>query len=143
MFYRYVLQVCVKGVLVGDLVFTGVSVDVLVITGVCYRYVLQVCVTGASVGVLVLTGVSSQRVVGGASAGRSKALGCLSSHPRPTGALRWLNLCAKLCPYHPKQHDGGGLLASLLVGVGDLLGVGRQVGQTAYNAHTSLWFSGA
>ena len=85
---------------------TGVSAGVLVLPGACYRCISRCsgtyrCVTGVSAGVLVLTGVSGQRVVGGASAGRSKALGCLSSHPRPTSALRWLNLCAKLCPYHP------------------------------------------
>ena len=117
-----------------------------VLTGVYYRCIqctyrcvlqvyLQVCVTGVSG---VLTGVPGQRVVGGSPAGRSEALGRLPAHPRSAGALGWLDLGAKLRPYHPQQHDGGGLLAPLLVGVGDLLGVGRQVGQTACNAtHTS------
>lgn len=76
--------------------------------------------------------MSGQRVVGRASARQPEALGHLSAPSVPGQAFRRFDLSAELGPDDPQQHDGGGLLAALLVRVGDLLGVGRKVGQAAW-----------
>ena len=81
---------------------------------------------------LALTCVPGQGVVGRGSAGQAEALGRLSASSSPRRPLRRLDLRPELRPDHPQQHDGRGLLPALLVRVGDLLGVGGQVGQTAW-----------
>lgn len=84
----------------------------------------------------LLTRVSRQRVVGRRPAGQSEALRSLAAGASPARPLRRFDLGAELGPDDPEQHDGGGLLATLLVRVGDFLGVGRQVGQAAWwNKH--------
>lgn len=84
----------------------------------------------------LLTRVSRQRVVGRRPAGQSKALWSLAAGASPARALRRFDLGAELGPDDPEQHDGGGLLATLLIRVGDFLGVGRKVGQAAWwNKH--------
>lgn len=80
----------------------------------------------------LLTRVSRQRVVGRRPAGQSEALRSLAAGASPARPLRRFDLGAELGPDDPEQHDGGGLLATLLVRVGDFLGVGRQVGQAAW-----------
>lgn len=80
----------------------------------------------------LLTRVSGQRVVGRGPAGQAKALRGLATGASTTRTLGWFDLGTELRADDAEQHDGGGLFATLLVGVGDFLGVGWKTGQAAW-----------
>lgn len=88
------------------------------------------CVIMSVFAVSGLTGVSGQGVVGRSSAGQSKTFGCLSTSSSPGRALRGFDLCAKFSPNDSQKDDGSGLFTALLVRVGDLLRIWREVRQT-------------
>lgn len=87
----------------------------------------------------VLTCVSRQRVVRGASTGGSEAFGRLSSSSGSAWAFRRFDFSAEFGSNDSQQDDGGGLLPTLLIGVGDLLGIRGKVGQTAWKTNRKLF----